>query len=204
MTNEHPTGAAGPQPSQARFTRMQEGTAEDWRTIGAEFVQFSSRLPDRVLAHLRLLDGDFGGFPVDQLTHSLQAATRAAKAGRDDDYVVCTLLHDIGTSLGSFNHPDVAAAIVKPFVSERDHWIIANHGVFQGYYFFHHIGLDRDLREEFRTHRWFDDAAEFCEEYDAPAFDPKAETWSLDEFAPLVRRVLAAPKQSIYKSFDGS
>jgi len=186
-------------PASARFTRMQEGTAEDWRVIGADFVQFTSKLPDRVIAHLKLLDGDYGGFPIDRLTHSLQTATRASKAGRDDEYVVSALLHDIGDTLGSFNHPDVAAAILKPFVSEQNHWIVEKHGIFQGYYFFHYLGLDRDMREQFRTHRWFDAAAEFCSEYDAPAFDPKGETFALAEFEPMLRRVLAAPKQSIYK-----
>ncbi len=186
-------------PRLATFTRMQEGTADDWRVIGADFSHFSKKLPDRVMAHLRLLDGDYGGFPIDRLKHSLQTATRAAKAGRDDEYVVCALLHDIGDTLGSFNHPDVAAAVLKPFVSEENHWIVEQHGIFQGYYFFHHIGLDRDLREQFRDHRWFDATAEFCAEYDAPAFDPRAETFALEEFEPLLRTVFAVPKRSIYR-----
>ena len=183
----------------AEFTRMQESTAADWKIIGADYMRFAPRLPERVLAHLKLLDGAFGGFRVDRLTHSLQTATRAAKANRDDDYVLCALLHDIGDTLGSYNHPDIAAAIVKPFVSEKNHWIVEKHGIFQGYYFFHYLGLDRNMREQFRDHPWFDDAAEFCSEYDAPAFDPDAETWPLGEFEPLVRRLMAAPKQSIYK-----
>jgi predicted HD phosphohydrolase len=185
--------AVAAHPPLAKFTRMQEGTAEDWRVIGSDFMQFTSKLPDRVMTHLRLLDGDYGGFPIDRLKHSLQTATRAAKAGRDDEYV-------IGDTLGSFNHPDIAAAIVKPFVSEQNHWIVEKHGIFQGYYFFHHIGLDRDMREQFRDHPWFDAAAEFCAEYDAPAFDPKGETFALDEFEPMLRRVMAAPRQSIYKT----
>lgn len=207
MTTEHSratrTEAAGTKAghpgAQARFTRMQDSTADDWRVIAADFARFTSRLPDRVLAHLKLLDGDYGGFAVDRLTHSLQTATRAAKAGRDDEYVVCALLHDIGDTLGSFNHPDIAAAILKPFVSEKNHWIVEQHGIFQGYYFFHHIGLDRTLREQFREHPWFDEAAGFCDLYDAPAFDPKGETFSLAEFEPIVRRVMATPRNSIYK-----
>jgi predicted HD phosphohydrolase len=194
--------ATPPHSQLAGFTRMQEGTADDWRVIGADFAQFSRTLPDRVLAHLRLLDGDYGGFPIDRLKHSLQTATRAAKAGRDDEYVVCALLHDIGDTLGSFNHPDIAAAVLKPFVSAENHWIVEKHGIFQGYYFFHHLGLDRNLRDQYRDHPWFDAAAEFCAEYDAPAFDPEAETFALAEFEPLVRAVFAAPKQSIYKKPD--
>jgi predicted HD phosphohydrolase len=196
-----PSATAAPS---ASFTRMQEGTYENWRVIGAESLEFCAKLPDRVLTHLRLLDGDFGGFAVDRLTHSLQTATRAAKAGRDDEYVVCALLHDIGDTLGSYNHADVAAAIIQPFVSEENHWIVAKHGIFQGYYFFHYLGLDRDMREQFREHAWFDAAAEFCSEYDAPAFDPKAETFSLAEFEPMLRRVLAKPRRSIYKPVENN
>jgi len=47
-------------------------------------------------------------------------ATRAFCDGRDQEYVVCALLHDIGDTLGAFNHPDIAAAILKPFISEAN------------------------------------------------------------------------------------
>ncbi len=64
----------------------------------------------RVLAHFALLDGDFGGLPVDRLTHSLQVATRAQRAGMGEEYVVCGLLHDVGDTLGAYNHPEIGAA----------------------------------------------------------------------------------------------
>jgi len=184
--------------ARARFTSMEHGTADDWAVISSYFPDFARGLPDRVLAHLRLLDGDYGGFAVDRLTHSLQTATLAHRDGRDEEYVVCALLHDIGDTLGSFNHADVAAAIVKPFVSEENHWMVEQHAVFQGYYFFHHIGGDRNLRERFRGHPAFDRTAEFCARYDGPAFDPKGEILPLAFFEPMVRRVLAFPKRSMY------
>ena len=186
--------------SRATFNRMEDSTAEDWRVIGDEFAAFSKKLPDRVLAHLKLLDGDYGGFPVDRLQHSLQTATRAWRDGRDEEYVVCALLHDIGDTLGSFNHFDIAAAILKPFVSDANLWMVQHHGIFQGYYFFHHIGLDRNLREQFRGHAHFARTEEFCALYDNPAFDPKAEALPLSEFEPLVRRVFGNVRNSVYKA----
>src|SRR5512139_414137 len=130
----------------AVFRQMTDGTQEDWMIIGANAMAFNRKLPDRVLAHLRLLDGDFGGYAVDRLTHSLQTATRAHRDGRDEEYVVCALLHDIGDTLGSLNHADIAAAILKPFVSEQNLWMVEKHALFQGFYFFEHLGLDRNLR----------------------------------------------------------
>ncbi len=186
--------------ARANFTRMQDSTREDWQTIAGEFMKFSRDLPDRVVKHLKILEGDYGGFPVDRYTHSLQTATRALDAGRDDEYVVCALLHDIGDTLGAYNHPDIAAAIVKPFVSEEKHWMVQHHGIFQGHYFFHHIGLDRDMREQFRDHPHYERTAEFCELYDNPAFDPNAKTLPIEEFMPMLERVMAQPKQSIYKA----
>ena len=183
----------------AAFTSMERSTGEDWAIIGTTFVPFAQKLPDRILAHLRLLDGDYGGFAVDRLTHSLQTATLAHRAGEDEEYVVCALLHDIGDTLGSFNHADIGAAIVKPFVSEANHWMVEKHGVFQGYYFFHHIGLDRNMREQFRGHPAFERTALFCEKYDGPAFQPGLEPMPLEAFEPMLRRVMAGPKQSIYK-----
>jgi predicted HD phosphohydrolase len=184
----------------ASFTTMQEGTAEDWGIIGTHAAHFMAALPDRILDHLRLLGGDFGGFAVDRLTHSLQTAARAEKAGRDDAYVLCALLHDIGDTLGAYNHADVAAAIIKPFISEELHWMVEHHAEFQGYYFFHHLGLDRDMREKYRDHPQFDATAEFCAEFDSPAFDPAYPTPPLEHYEPLVRSLMASPVRSIYKS----
>lgn len=185
--------------ARATFLRMQDGTQEDWNAIMAEFEPYTRQLPDRVMAHLRILEGDYGGFPVDRYTHSLQTATLALKAGRDEEYVVCALLHDIGDTLGSFNHPDIAAAILQPFVSEENHWMVKHHGIFQGHYFFHYIGLDRNLRDQFKDHPHAARTEEFCALYDAPAFDPQAETLPLSEFEPMLRRVMAKPRQSVYK-----
>ncbi|HEX3480095.1 MAG TPA: HD domain-containing protein [Kofleriaceae bacterium] len=189
--------------ARAAFSDMAASTQDDWRMIGAEFVRFAGGLADRVLKHLALLDGDYGGFPVDRLTHSLQTATRAHADGRDEEYVVCALLHDIGDTLGTFNHPDIAAAILRPFVSEDNLWMVEKHGIFQGYYFFHHIGMDRNMREAFRGHPYFARTEEFCAKYDAPAFDARGETRPLAFFEPMVRRVLAQPRQSIYTAVTG-
>jgi len=182
----------------ATFTRMEESTAQDWSLIRNEAMGFSRQLPDRLLAHLKVLEGDYGGFPVDRYTHSLQTATRALKAGCDEEYVVCALFHDIGDTLGSYNHFDIAAAILKPFVSEANLWMVQNHGIFQGYYFFHHLGLNRNLRDQFAGHPHYARTEEFCALYDNPAFDPKGETLPMSEFEPMVRRVFAKPKNSIY------
>jgi len=186
----------------ATFTTMAKGTKEDWQIIGTHTAQMMVGLPDRVLTHLRLLDGDFGGFPVDRLTHSLQTAARAERAGRDDAYVFCALMHDIGDTLGSFNHADVAAAIVKPFVSPELYWMVEHHAEFQGYYFFHHLGLDRDMRERHRDHPQYDATVEFCAEYDSPAFDPSFATPPLEHYEPLLRSMMASPINSIYLRDD--
>ena len=186
--------------TRATFTRMEDSTAADWQLIGGEYLRFARTLPDRLIAHLRLLEGDYGGFPVDRWTHCLQTATRALRDGRDEEYVVCALLHDIGDTLGSFNHADVAAAIVQPFVGEANHWMVQHHAIFQGYHFFHHIGLDRNLRDRFRDHPHAAHTAEFVALYDNPAFDADAETLPISTFEPMLRRVFAQPKQSLYKA----
>ena len=186
--------------ARATFSSMELSTADDWKAISAEFPVMARSLPDRVLAHLKLLDGDVGGFPIDRYQHSLQTATRALKDGRDEEYVVCALLHDIGDTLGSFNHFDIGAAIVKPFVSEANHWMVQHHGIFQGYYFFHHIGLDRNMREQFRSSPHFGLTEEFCALYDNPAFEAGAETLPISEFEPMVRRVFSTVRNSVYKA----
>jgi len=182
----------------AAFKTMAESTQAEWALIAKNSAEFNRGLADRVLTHLKLLDGDFGGFAVDRLEHSLQSATLAHRDGMDEEYVVCALLHDIGDTLGSMNHADIGAAILKPFVSEQNHWMMENHGIFQGYYFFHHLGLDRDMREQYRGHPSFEHTARFCHRHDQNAFDPAYESMPLDAFVPMVQRVMSAPKRSIY------
>ncbi len=190
--------ADGTNADRAQFKAMTEGTQEDWMKIAVNAIEFNKGLADRVLEHFRILDGDFGGFPVDRLEHSLQTATRAHRDGRDEEYVVCALLHDIGDTLGSYNHPDIAAAILKPFVSEQNHWMVEHHGIFQGYYFFHYIGIDRNMRDNFEGHENYQYTAEFCHQYDQMAFDPEYETMPLAAFEPMVQKLFEAPKRSIY------
>ncbi len=184
--------------SRASFTRMTDSRPEEWAIVKEHAKAYNRALPDRVLTHLRLLRDDFGGYAVDRLEHCLQTATRARRAGRDDEYVVCALVHDIGDTLGPLNHADIATAVLRPFVSEQNLWMVEQHAVFQGYYFFEHLGLDRNLREQFRGHPWFDVTAEFCEAYDQCSFDPAYDSMPLEAFEPMLRSVLAKPKRSMY------
>ncbi|MCH2433063.1 MAG: HD domain-containing protein [Acidimicrobiales bacterium] len=176
-------------PPRAGFSSFEDSTREDWALIMAQRGELERGLPDRILEQFGHLRDDYGGFPVDRLEHSLQTATRAERDGRDDEYVLCALVHDIGDPLTPYNHPDVAAAILKPFVSEANHWMVEKHGIFQGYYFWHHLGMDRNTRDMFAGHEFYDRTEEFCAEYDGPAFDPSYDSNPLDHYLPLIREV---------------
>jgi predicted HD phosphohydrolase len=177
---------------------MAEGTPDDWMKIGAAASSFNKDLPNRVIAHLKMLEGDCGGFAVDRLEHSLQSATLAHRDGMDEEYVVCALLHDMGDILASANHAELGATVLRPFVSDDNWWMLHHHGIFQGYYFFHYLGLDRNMRDQFRGHPCFERTAMFCARHDQNAFDPNYDTMPLDAFVPMVQRVMARPKRSIY------
>ncbi|MCH1929508.1 HD domain-containing protein [Shewanella sp. A25] len=186
----------------ATFTHMEHGTAQDWQIIAKHFIEYAAELPDRIINHLLMLDGDYGGFPVDRLTHCLQTATLAHRDGKDDEYVVCALLHDIGDTLGSFNHADIAAAILEPFVSEANHWMIKHHAIFQGYYFFHYLNMDREMYKVYSEHPHYERTLEFVRKYDAPAFDVKLDTLPLEFFKPMIRKVFKKPVRSLYKKAE--
>ena len=145
---------------------------------------------DRVINLLAALENDHGGFPVNRLEHSLQTATRAERDGKDNEYVICALIHDVGDTLSPYNHPDIAAAIVKPFVSEANHWMVEKHGIFQGYYFWDYIGLDSNAREEFRDNPYFEYTEEFCAKYDQTAFDADYKSEPLEHYVPLIHEFL--------------
>ena len=187
---------------QASFSEMVNGTADDYAIIAEHSAQFAKELPDRILDHLSVLKGDTGGFAVDRFTHSVQTATRAHRDGKDEEYVVCALLHDIGDTIACANHADLAATMLEPFVSEKNYWIVKHHGIFQGYYFFEYVGLDKNLRDQFKGHEHWNDCLEFCAKYDQNSFDPKYENMTIEEFEPMVRNVFSKPKQSIYLRRD--
>lgn len=184
--------------SRTEFARMIDGTAKDWEIIENEMAEHAKGLPARLLAHLKLLENDFCGFAVDRLEHSLQTATRAAEDGRDEEYVACALLHDIGDTLGPMNHDQIAAAIIQPYVSERNHWIVSHHGMFQGYYFFEFFGLDKNMRDKYKDHEYYGDCEEFCRKYDQNSFDTTYSSMPLNEFEPVIQRIFTEPRQSIY------
>ena len=173
------------------FTRMADGSAEDYLLLGELEKQHAGETADRVLEHLRALENSFSGYQIDRLEHSLQCASRAHRDGAGEEVVVVALLHDIGDMLAPMNHSEMAAAILRPYVSEESYWIVKRHGLFQAYYYAHHLGGDRNARERFRDHPYFDATVKFCEEWDQAAFDPQYDTMPLETFEPMVRRIFS-------------
>ena len=144
------------------FTSMAEGAREDYELLERLEAKFAAGTADRVLEMLRALAGSLAGYQVDRLEHSLQCATRAHRDGAGEEMVVAALLHDIGDLLAPFNHSELAAAVLRPYVAERICWIVGHHGLFQSYYYAHHTGGDRNARDAFRDHPWYRDTVEFC------------------------------------------
>lgn len=175
------------------FIRMEDGTYEEYQFLDRIYQKLNHNLADNVLANLKLLAGDKMGYQIDRYQHSLQSATRAMRAGEDEEMVVCALLHDIGDLLAPENHSELAAAILRPYVSDDNYWLVKHHGVFQGYYFFHHLGLDRNEREQYRGHPMFERTALFCQNYDQNSFDPAYDTAPIEAFVPMVQRLFARP-----------
>lgn len=177
------------------WTRFSDASKADILALEEDSLATATALPDLLLGYFRHL-ADVHPCPllaVSPASHCLQSATRAHHDGRDEEYVVCALLHDIGDHFAPLNHGDFAAAILKPYVSERNHWMVQHHPVFQGHYFFEHLGLDPDARDRYRDHPHYEHSVEFCELYDQVAFDASYESHDIEFFAPMVRRILAPP-----------
>ena len=173
------------------FTSMATGTREDYELLERLEAEFAASTADRVLEQLRGLAGSLGGYKVDRLEHSLQSATRAYRDDAGEEMVVAALLHDIGDLLSPHNHSELAAAVLRPYVSERTYWIVRQHGLFQSYYYAHHFGNDRNARDRYKDHPWYQDAVDFCHRWDQSSFDPEYETLPLEFFEPMVRRIFA-------------
>ena len=173
------------------FTSMAAGTKEDYEMLERLEAVFAASTADRVLEQLRGLAGSLGGYKIDRLEHSLQSATRAYRDDADEEMVVAALLHDIGDLLSPHNHSALAAEVLRPYVTERVYWIVRQHGLFQSYYYAHHFGDDRNARDRYIDHPWYQDTVDFCERWDQSSFDPEYESLPLEFFEPMVRRIFA-------------
>ena len=176
------------------FKNMESGTAEEYAFLNDLEDQFNVDLPKRLIAALSSLDSSLSGYQISRLEHSLQGATRAYVAGEDLEMVIAILFHDIGDELAPYSHSEMAAAILRPFVSEKIYWIIKHHGVFQMYYYAHHSGGDRNARELFIDSPWYQDAIKFCHDYDQNCFDPDYESKPLEFFVPMINEFFSRPK----------
>ena len=173
------------------FLRMEDGTREDYELLDRFERDYVRALPDRVLAALRKLDQSLPGYRLSRLEHSLQAATRALKDGADDELIVAALIHDVGDELAPYNHAEVAAGIIRPYVRPEVTWIVEQHGLFQTYYYAHHAGRDRNGREKFRDHPWYQACKDFCADWDQCSFDPDYPWEPLGAFEPRVREIFS-------------
>lgn len=177
--------------SQVKFTQMKDGDKEDYDFLTEHEVAYTKGTADRLLEAMVDLDKGLSGYKITRLGHSLQSATRAWKDGADIDWIVSTLLHDIGDIYAPYNHDEYAAAILRPFVREQCAWVVEKHGDFQMVYYGHHVGANPHKRDVYLDHPYFDDCAAFCERWDQSSFDPDYETLPLEFFAPMVREVFA-------------
>lgn len=177
------------------FTKMIDGTKADYEFLDALEREYAAGLPGRIVSSLLKLENSLSGYQVSRLEHSLQSATRAHRDGKSTDYVVAALIHDIGDDLAPYSHSEMAASILRPFVSDWIYQIIRTHGVFQIYYYGEQTGLNRNLRERFQDEPWYEDAIEFCERYDQNCFDPAYQSESLEFFKPMIAEVFSRDPQ---------
>ena len=137
------------------------------------------------------LSNTLEGYQISRLEHSLQTATRALNDKADDEMIVAALLHDIGDELAPLNHSEYAAPVLKPHVSEKTYWIIEKHGEFQMYYYAHHLNGNKNQRDKYKDHKYYQDTLNFCQNWDQKSFDPNFKSLSLKEFEPFIKKIFS-------------
>ena len=176
---------------------MKKGTKEAYLFLDKHEKDFANKTAERILKFMSNLTETLEGYQISRLEHSLQSATRAYKNKESEEMVVAALLHDIGDELAPMNHSEYAAAILKPYVSEKTHWIIEKHGEFQMYYYAHHLGGNRNKRDKYKDHKYYQDTINFCEKYDQSSFDPNFKSLPLEFFKPMVKKIFSRKPYSL-------
>lgn len=175
------------------FRQMKDGTKAEYEMLSELEANFAKELPDRIMDCLKALEHSLSGYQVSRLAHVLQTATRAEDDGADEEMIVAALIHDLGDELAPYNHSQYAAAIIRPYVRPEVTWVINYHGVFQNYYYVHFFGGDRNERDIYKGHPYYESCVKFCERWDQSSFDPDYPTRSLEHFEPLVRKIFTRP-----------
>ena len=175
--------------STVKFTEMKNGSKEDYLLLDKHEKEYIKGTADRIINFMSRLNSSIEGYKITRLEHSLQTATRALKDRASEEMIVAALLHDIGDELAPLNHAEYAATVLKPYVSEKTRWIVEKHGEFQTYYYVHHLGGDRNQREKYKGHEYYQDTINFCESWDQKSFDPNFESLTLKDFDPLIRKI---------------
>ena len=173
------------------FTQMKDGNKDEYLLLDRYEKEYINKTAERILVYLKGLTKTLEGYKISRLEHSLQTATRAFNDKAEEEMVVAALLHDIGDELAPLNHSEYAAAILKPYVTKKTHWIIEKHGEFQMYYYAHHLGKNKNQRDKYIKHEYYQDAVDFCEKWDQTSFDPNFKSKSLAFFAPMVKRIFS-------------
>ena len=173
------------------FTEMKNGSKKDYLLLDKNEKKYVNGTANRIIKFMSGLNTSLEGYKINRLEHSLQTATRAFNDKASEEMIVAALLHDIGDELAPLNHSEYAATILKPYVSEKTHWIVEKHGEFQMYYYAHHLGGNRNLRDKYKNHKYYNDTLEFCEKWDQTSFDPNFKSLKLKDFEPLIRKIFS-------------
>ena len=161
-------------------------------------VYYRERQAMEVLRMLQASEDDpTFGYPINNFRHCLQSATLAHRAGKDETYVVIALLHDIGFTVCPTVHGQFAAALMEPYISPDDHWMLVHHGIFQNVHSLAHPSLDHYGREKWRGHPAFEQTAEFVALFDQDAMEPNYDNMPLEAFEPMVQRFFAQTPRPI-------
>ena len=174
-----------------KFKQMKDGTKEEYLLLDKHEKKYIQSTADRLINFMSGLNNTLEGYQITRLEHSLQTASRALNDKANDEMIVAALFHDIGDELAPLNHAEYAAAVLKPYVSEKTHWIVEKHGEFQMYYYAHHLNGNRNQRDKYKGHKYYQDTLNFCENWDQKSFDPNFKSLTLKDFEPYVKKIFS-------------
>jgi predicted HD phosphohydrolase len=172
---------------------------EDWALLDAQRAPYGAT--ERAKQALDMLTAHASaptfGYQINNFEHCLQAATLALKDDADEEDIVVALFHDLGFVTNNENHGEFAAAFLKPYIADRNVWMLERHMYFQAVHCATHPDVDPDVRERWRGHPHFEYAARWVERYDVPSINPADASAPLEVFIPMVQRLFETPRREI-------
>ena len=185
-------------------TTLEDYTEEEWNILNVQrgIYEKSQRAEQALDMLLASEHAATFGYPINNYQHCLQSASKLYRdmlqnrklAGFeiDEELIVISLFHDIFFIISNENHAESVATLFKPWIKERNYFLLKYHDKFQYVHLKNFKGLTQEQKRiaytKWSKYPWYEYTKEWVQRYDQDGIDPYYDNEPIETFIPMVYR----------------